>query len=429
MIMVFKYLKSVRLIIIMLVWAVPFFGAKADYFAYVPDVTSKYLYAFNTSLNIPVESIRLFGSPRNVQVNYAGTKVFVSTVVIDGSLSQSYLNIINTTTNQREFGGLIPVPGANVRGLVISRDDQNLFITHDKGVTRIESPGTLNTVTDLELSYSGMNLVISDDDKYLFVIGTDAFDDGISVVDLATFTEVSSISLGANQGANEIVFDNNNLKLFVAKTISDQVVAVNVNNYMNAESLSLELAEERTFRLGSSPVDLALHKNSSELLVVLSYIENDQTSGTGDGNIVILKTADISADNTDEVNQIFFDNENSTGGNANGIIHPLAVNIDENGFIYVLKQIWSDVTGIYVEKLRDSTDLKGERSIEKKQSYNLGNKVSTLANGQFMGPNCSSCPTGYEDPFGPVERPAAINPLFLSLIAACILFFRRFKFF
>lgn len=405
----------------------PFMHAKADYFAYTPDLSEKLLYVYNTTLNRLVVSAPLVGSPRDVQVSHSGTKVFVSSVVSDGN--QSYVNVVNATNNTVEANGAARVSGENVRGLVVTQDDNTLFVTHESGVTKIERPGIINTSTDLDLTYRGLNLTISEDEKYLFVIGKDdANNDGISVVELATFTEVFDYSLGADKGASEIVFnnDNTNPKLFVALSDADQVVSVEINDYDTPNALSLDLLNVRDFRVGANPIDLQLNSDSTELFVVLSYIKEQQ--GTGNGNVVLLDTADISATNEiSGISEIFFSNEKSTYSQG-AVIHPLALNIDENGFIYVLKQIWSDTTGIYVTKLKDSTNIStGKRSIEEIQSYNLGNKVSTLANGQFLGPNCDSCPDGrIDDDLEVVERPASMNLLVLLLLSS-LLFMRRDK--
>ena len=401
-------------------------SAKADVFAYVPNISTKYLEIYNTTLNLYVDSVKLLGSPRNVQVNHDGSLVFVSTVASDSSgASQSYLHTINTVTYEKSQPQVIPLDGKNVRGLVISNDDRNLYIVHEDGVTLVNNPGSSNNMSELDLTYSGLNLTLSDDNDYLFVIGTNGGSDGVSVVELATFTEITSLDLGINKGANEIVFSKEHFKLFVANSISDEVVPIQINNYSDPENLSLEAESALSLATGANPVDLKLHNNGTELIVVLSYIATDQSGPTGQGSIIIVKTDDITVANTDLVNIVGMDAEGSMGGNAGGIIHPLAINIDDNNNIYLLKQIWSDVTGIYVVKLKDSTDFTGKRTIEKQSSYNLGNKVSTLANGQFIGPDCEDCPDGADSIFDPVERPAAFNPFSLLIMAIFIYLLRR----
>ena len=407
---------------------IPFMNAKADYFTYTPDLSEKLLHVYNTTLNRLVVSARLVGSPRNVFVSHSGTKVFVSSVVTEGN--QSYINVVNANNNIVEANGAARVSGENIRGLVATQDDNTLFVTHENGVTKIERPGILNISTDLDLTYRGMNLTLSEDEKYLFVVGKDdSNNDGISVVEVSSFIEVYDFSLGTDKGASEIVFNNDatDPKLFVALSDSDQVVSVNIADYDSANALSLDLFKVRDFRLGSNPIDLQLNNNNTELLVVLSYIKEQE--GTGNGNVVLLDTTDISATNTvSGISEIFFSNEKSTYSQG-AVIHPLALNIDENGFIYVLKQIWSDTTGIYVTKLKDSTNIStGKRTIEEIQSFNLGNKVSTLANGRFLGPNCDSCPDGriisdLED----VERPAGLNLYIVLFLSNLILLMRRYK--
>jgi len=423
-----KHLNLIKLILLSLTF-IPFMNVKADYYTYTPDLSEKLLHVYNATLNRLVTSTVLVGSPRNVYVSHSGTKIFVSAVILERNVNQSYINVVNALSNKVEANGAIRVSGENARGLVITQDDNTLFVTHEDGVTKIERPGIMNTSTDLDLTYRGLNLTISNDDKYLFVIGTDnSNNDGISVVDIATFTEIADYSLGTGQGANEILFNNDETtpKLFVALSDADKVVSVAVNNYDDANALNLDLLNVREFTLGANPIDLQLNKNGTELFVVLNYIKDQE--GTGNGNIVLLDTTDISATNTvSGIAEIFFSNELSTYSQG-AVIHPLAVNIDDNGFIYVLKQIWSDKTGIYVTKLKDSTNIStGKRKIEEIQSYNLGNKVSTLANGQFLS-ECDVCPTGDpNDEIDFVERPAAMNWYILVFLIGLLLLLRRDK--
>ena len=422
-----KPLNLLKIILLSLAF-IPFMNAKADFFTYTPDVPNKLLHVYNTTLNRYVTGAKLVGAPRNVYVSHSGTKVFVSTVVQESN--QSYVNVLNATNNFVEANGAISIAGENVQGLVITQDDNTLFVTHDKGITKIERPGIINTRTELDLTYRGMNIILSEDEKYLFVTGMDdSGNDGISVVDMATFTEIVDYSLGTGKGASEIVFNNDssNPKLFVALSNSDQVASIKIADYNSTNALSLDLFKVRDFRLGSNPIDLQLNNNNTELLVVLSYIKDQQA--TGNGNVVLLDTNDISATNTvSGISEIFFSNEESTFSQGS-VIHPLALNIDDNGFIYVLKQIWSDTNGVYAVKLKDTTNIStGKRSIKEIQSYNLGDRISTQANGQFLGPDCDSCPDGrvggdLED----VERPAALNLYIVLFLFSLVLLIRRYK--
>ena len=429
------YMKLINILKISLLSLIfiPLVNVNADYFTYTPDGSDKLLHVYNTTLNRYVKGAGLVGTPRNVHVSHSGLKVFVSSVVQDSN--QSYINVLNAINNTVEANGAIKISGENVRGLVITQDDNTLFVTHEDGITKIERPGIINTSTVLDLSYRGMNLVLSEDEKYLFVIGTDdTGNDGISVVDLSTFTEIADYSLGTGKGASEIVFNNSatDPKLFIALSENDQVVSVKIEGYDSPEALSLDLFKVRDFTLGANPIDIQLNNTNSELFVVLSYIKDQGERGTGNGNVVVLDTADISANNeVSGISEIFFSNEDSSP-NFNpdgGRIHPLALNIDENGFIYVLKQIWSDKNGVYVIKLKDTTNIStGERSIKEIQSYNLGNRVSTQANGQFLGPNCDACPDGrINGDLEVVERPASLNAYLLLLLTSLLLLARRFK--
>jgi len=406
----------------------------ADYFAYVPDISAnqsqKLVHIYNTTLKRKVKSLVILGDPQDVLVSHSGKFVFVSAIINDGVLIQPVINVVNAFTNSLNLSNVVRIDGTFVRGMALSKDENKLFVIHDDTISIINGPGFANSVTktDLSLTYNGMKAIITDDDKYLFIVGKDtAENDGISVVEVSSMTEIRHYPIGTGKGASEIVFDNINKRLFVALSQSNEVVAVRIENYNNAQALSLDTYQTRNLPFNSSPADIHLYKNNTELLVSLSYIKNQL--GTGDGNILILKTDDISANNISNDFTIFLSKENSAYTLEGGAIHPRAVNVDDQGIIHVLKQIWSDTNGLYLVKLKDSTNTTtGERTISEFESFNLGGQVSTLANGRFIGPDCKECPKGEGQPEVKIgERPASLSFLIILVLFSTLVLTRQLR--
>lgn len=423
---------NIKYIVIFLVFMAYSGLSQAYYFAYVPDLSGdengKYLHVINTDLEILVDSIPLFGDPREVVLNHKGDYVFVSSVVTEGSFSVSKINIISTQLNENR--GTFNISNADyIRSLTISKDDSSLYVTHANGITRINGPTSTFEQTSLtNLSYSGMSLALSDDEKYLFVVGTDGNNnDGISVVDVSqdTMQEVASYSLGTGAGVNAVVFDKLYNELYVLNRVSAQLINLRINNYDTPNNLSLTENGIKQFLSDSYPSDLAISADSSEIYVALSYLYDG--AGYGDGEIVLLDPSDLSKA---AVYNIDLSKEEGVFSpeDGSGAVHPLAVGFDNSGTLHVVKQLWNERAGTYVSLLRDVTDVRTQnRQIYEISSVNLGKKSSTQINGKFVGANCSYCPSGVESETQPVIRPSALN-FYVLLFILLSLFIIRFKF-
>ncbi|MDH3325629.1 MAG: hypothetical protein OEM38_02790 [Gammaproteobacteria bacterium] len=434
-----KFFKNIKLLIFLSL-LLNSANSTADYFAYITDQandgSSKYLHVVNTRYNILVESVVLIGTPRDLVLSHNADYVFVSTVITEGLDTASNINIVSTQSNTTFR--LIDIQGANVRGLALTSDDSVLFVTHSDGITRVTQPTYSPDPVNLSLTYKGISIAISDDDKYLFVIGTDGSNnDGISMVDVESFTEVASHPLGDGAGVSSIVFDKLNKELFVLNrnNISDsnggELINLKINNYGSTTVAPVmePYPETKAFPLDSFPIDIALNADSSEIYVALSFIPggSDDRLGTGNGYITVLNAADISGPIIHDINDLSFEG----GGvdyQSTGAIHPIAISFDDSGQLHLAKQMWNEYSGTFLSSIDDHTGIRsGVRTWVEVDSINMGKRSSTQMAGKFVGADCSYCPNGLEDDITPVNRPSAISPFMLvfTLIFLILLRLKR----
>jgi len=410
---------QIFLLFISLVLLIPY--AKADIFAYVPDhvgVDNQHgkLHVVNTSYGVKVESIELFGNPRDVLINKTGDTVFVTTELEELGEEKSFLNIIDTSNNTQN--NPLEIPGSFARGMVMTNDESKLFVTHDRGVSVFNPYSVSPSMQLIETDFRGASLVITEDEQYLFVIGTNRNGvDGVSLVSLNSpaNVEVTSLSLGLGKDSATGVYLADENKLFVANRGEDayELVVLEVDNYETPESASLIQIGIHKFSEGAAPSDILYHKENNELLVSLSYIVDEKTT-TANGYIAVLNASDTTKETNSGLSKIFLSDE---GGTENRFppIHPTSISLDEFGGIHVVKHIWNDLSGLYLSKLKDSTK-NGIRSVTEKSSLKLGNQSATLSNGTFIGPDCSACPTGLDyDPNDNLVRPSSITTSTLCL--------------
>jgi len=413
-----KYSK-IFLLFISLFLFIPF--AKADVFAYVPDhvgVQNQHgnLRVVNVSYDVIVESIELFGNPRDVLINKTGDTVFVTTELEELGEEKSFLNIIDTSNNT--LSGTPEIPGNFARGMVMTNDESKLFVTHDRGVSVLNPYSASPSIQFIETDFRGTNLVITEDEQYLFVIGTNDNDvDGVSLVSLKSpaNVEVSRLTLGLGKESASGIYLADENKFFVVNRGVDahELIVLSVVNYQTPESASLTNIDTHTFPVGSAPSDILYHQKNNELLVSLSYIVNEEpTSDIENGYIAVLNASDTSKETTSGLSKIFLSDEGGTD-NQFPPVHPTSISLDEFGRIYVVKHIWNEFAGLYLSKLNDS-NRNGIRSVTDPSSLKLGDRSATLSNGTFIGPECSACPTGLDhDPDDNLVRPSSITmPIF-----------------
>jgi len=412
-------MRLVKQIITLLAYGLFFLqsgAASAFYFAYIPDIAnqgeSKYLHVVNTDANVLVTSIVIFGAPREVVLSHSGEYVYVSAEIIDGNESISKLNVISTATNEL----IIPISlqTSSAWGMAISQDDSTVYVTHRGGITRILEPVSRIIQTTLNITYSGVAAVLSDDDKYLFVIGPDnsGVNFGISVIDVSTDTMavVTDFPLGSDVGSFDIVFDNMD-NLFVLNRSTAELIQINIFNYDLPESFALLERDRFTLPDESFPTDMALNKEHTEIFISLSYV-NENNVGTGDGYIMVLKTLDLSI-----VDKIFLSLEGSVFALDGGALHPRGLGFDDSGKLHVIKQLWSEFAGTYISSVSDVTNIRsGIRKFNEGAAITMGKRSSNLTNGKFIGPDCSYCPSGIEDVENKRISASAINPVMVMFV-------------
>jgi len=402
------------------------------YFAYIPDQANdsnnKYLHVINTTLGLYVDKILLNGTPRDVALNHRGNYVFVSAIVNTGSSTNSNINVIDTSSNQNQL--ILSIDANSVKGMTLSSDDNTLYVTHDKGITRIYQ---YYEQTTLDLTYRGASLVLGYQDSVLFVIGTDDNNtDGISVVDVSQqgMSEIATYRLGSELAANAVVFNPSNNELFVLTTanhptdnISGGQVVRLATKRVSTDAIKLDFIQSHAFPRNSFPVDIALNPKNTELYIALSYINPNGSKhdlGFGNGYISL-----IDIDNFDKQNNVSLSPQGGqyalTGGF--GAVHPLAISFDDSGKAHVVKQLWNEVSGIYVSALKESiSGASDSRVIREGSAINLGRSASTQLTGKFIGAKCTDCPSGLTPPNQTVPRASAIDPL---IILFFVIFFLK----
>jgi len=403
-------------------------NSKADIFAYIPDhvgVQNQHglLHVVNASYDVKVETIELFGNPRDIYINKTGDTVFVSTEVEDDGEEESYINLIDTSTNKRV--GLIAVEqGSFVRGMAMNSTESKLYVTHDRGVTEISNPYSLDPqLKEFTTNYRGTSLVISNDDQYLFVLGQDGNGvDGISLIsfDDAINDEIrTGLRLGSGKGASSIIYLDLENELYVTNRGSDELVLLEVQNYADPLQADLNLVDTLRFEDGASPSDIVYDEEHDELLVSLSFILDERDS-TGNGYIAVLNAFDFHQQPARGLSKIFLWDEGGID-NVFDPIHPTAISLDEFGSIHVIKHIWNEHTGMYLARLKDSTN-NGIRTVQEAKSVKLGEQSATLISGTFIGPDCSSCPTGLDhNPNEETKRPSSMDFQTIAMLLVVLL--------
>jgi len=393
----------------------------ASYYAYIPDLSGKSVIVVNVVDRVIVETVPLFGNPRDIHINDIGSTVYISTVVQDGNTEQSYINVLNTLDLDKPK--LIPIPFDNVRGMTVNQSSTDLYITHDVGVTRIRNPLAGNEMADLATSYRGKVLKLSNDEKYLFVLGQDEAlppNFGISVVETETMLEVATFPLGTAKNSNDMAYDNNLKKLFVVNQDTDELVSIQVNQYSDPTSINLSVIKTTTFQDRAGPIALALNEQTSELFIALSHFGFAQTETSAqEGYVARLNANDIHS----AVLDIALSDEDSSYTPIVNI-HPATIGITDSGNVFLVKQIWSDQAGLYISELRSRSG--SQTRINEINSLYLEERASIFSTGKFIGPICTECPTGLDGPATASERPSALNPFLLIIFVIVVIFNRRY---
>ena len=360
---------------------------------------------FNVSFGKKVATLLLKGKICNVEMSYDGMWAYVSTSYNNPAGGvDSFVNIFRTDTAYLRHR--LSIPGELSNGeIALSQDGLSLYITHSNGVTKIHEPNQVGknlitsesgetSVVDIVLEqteipsiYSGQSLTLSNNDRYLFVSGTDSDGiDGISVIDVATQTELTSFQLGENRQPTSLIFEDDNHQLYVANTLSDQLVTLSVSINDEPESIELSVISERQMESGSRPVDMALKDNN--LLVALSFRDENTLESFGEGRIDVISTQDDSLKTT-----IPLSREGNDGSLAVEV-HPISLAIKKET-LHVLKRLDGDSPGLYIESITNWSEEIENNSKILSNTQLLDAKIDTSLNGNFVGPECLKCSNGF----------------------------------
>ncbi|MDX1811051.1 MAG: hypothetical protein R3240_03835, partial [Gammaproteobacteria bacterium] len=199
--MVTRFLKNLGQLSIISLLAAVLSGyssiASAYYYAYVPDLSSGQLFIINTETGVLVDAVPLNGRTRDVLLNNKADTVYISTESEVEADNESFINYLDTTklgypkllqVRYRDDAGVI-TNASNIRGMAISQDDNVLYVTHSTGVTIFNNIKNSSTWESVLTTYSGKSLLLAENDKLLFVLGSDGINplsNGISIVNTET---------------------------------------------------------------------------------------------------------------------------------------------------------------------------------------------------------------------------------------------------
>ena len=108
-------------------------------------------------------------------------------------------NLLHDAATQKVLRKLTLPDGALPRGIVVSGDDQLLYVANGRGKTAAEIRLATNAVTrSLEVGQRPWGLAISPDGKYLYSANGPSND--VSVIDRATWQVISRIPVGKSRG-------------------------------------------------------------------------------------------------------------------------------------------------------------------------------------------------------------------------------------
>ena len=409
--------------------------ANANYYAYIPDNTgldqgqthADRIFVFNTRDHVIVNTIPTFGRPRDVAISPDGSTVYFSTIDKPDQPNNSYINILNTHTLENPRPIRV-TDQTNVRGMAISQDNTTLYVTHANGVTRIKAPLVTDEQATIQTLYRGKTLILSDDGKYLFVLGQDdAFNFGVSVVATDTFTEVKDYAIGQNTDSNAIIYHNTLQKLFIANQATNEVVSLQLNNYDDENNVTLTEINRVQFPDKYGPTAFTLIEATNELYVAVSmsgYTFEDTSTANSplkEGYVALLDARDINH----TVKEIALSDEESTYTDIVNI-HPVSLGKTPTGAVFLLKQLWGDRAGLYISWLRKTISGNNVYFSEINSTL-IGKTVTIYSNGNFIGPDCTACPTGVDDTVAR-NRSAALNPhlfLFFAIVALLRIYYSK----
>jgi len=280
--------------------------AKSPGYAYITGGRhTGQVYVVNTATQSVVATVPVGSRPYAVAFSPSGDKVYVT------NDSTDYVSVIDTKTNKVVDTMYV---GINMLSTCISPDGNTLYVTYNYGIAVINtstgkqitkifdrslaqiiassdgkyvyatnydfnevdviSTATNTIIKKIDVGFNPGKLVLSPDEKTLYVTAMGNVRGVVAVVDLAASTLVSSIPLGARP--NGITITPDGKKLYVTEEDSNKVAVINTATNQ----------VERTIAVGSYPQGVSVTNDGSEVYIT-NVNSNDVSIINTDSDLVI----------------------------------------------------------------------------------------------------------------------------------------------
>lgn len=391
-------------------------------FAYIPQtIQIGELHIINTQTRSKVTSVDIGEYPAGVAINQDGSLVYV---ILRKDLGT--IEVVDTETNT--VIASITDAGQYPNTITINKSKNTLYVAYAGGVREfvLNDAGLMSNETkEIPVDYFGNDLEIFNDlvISIGYSVGTQP---GISVYNTATATTQNLlINNGITNDPSAIAVDILNNKIYVANRSDHSVLVYAVNGGL------ITYEKEIVLDVGMSPIDLRIDTKKKRL-----YISNSgYTKAQGEDLSTIINVSengniqwiDLNTPDPLKTIPVYHEQDGQIYGHP---IHPWAIDVDANGQVILVKDIWGQTSGFFISNFKPygfgdsfypelSTPLFAGGPNEK------GGQAQIT--GEFLGPPCSKCPTGLGSS-GPkvLTRPAALSLSILGLLGL-LLAWRKFK--
>ncbi len=388
--------------------------AYGGYLAYAPiNEQDNYVRVVDGEYAQVVTDIHLSINPRYIATNGDGTRVYMA------SSEGSSLSVVDAVGNRvlHTVDSIGTSPGGIAVQPPLSGKNEQIYISTNEGVTIID--GATMTPSLLSVNYSGEGMAVSDNGRWLFVVGRDfAGKTGVSMVSIdGKPQQVASVELvlGANTVAVRDLSDLQ-YQTFIGNAGASTIDVVTWD-ITNISDVGVNKVQTIVLDGGSTPNDLALSGDGKTLFVANEGVQPLNQGETGSsGNLATIDTTTFDIQKIDLTGSF-------TGGYYGGVeIHPAAVAVSPgDDRLFVTKRVWYALNaGAYLSVLQSNGS--GWNIIS---DIKLGN--SSYGKGVFVGQECADCPRSFTPlaPSEPYTRPGAFGPYELAFLGFVALGLRR----
>lgn len=403
-------MRSIRPLLAILAYVITFGSAEAASFAYVPVNSEKgVVEVVNITNRTWIKSIVIGRYAYTTVVHPNGERVYVGAADAEGV---PVISVINTARNSM-FKTITTVTAIPTELVIRPGDKKVLFSSHARGVDMVDidetgaQPYSVKLISTL---YAGQGMGITADGQYLVVAGSKTTGGdlwGVSLVNAQTGTSISDLNLPKDATGVAV----NNEFVYVTNRIGNTVSVLEITGYEAPDTASLrKVGDPIALGPGDGPYDLVVDRTNGRLIVSNSGAPNVQAEpkDSNEGSLALINLS------TRAVSYVPVSTE-GTVSYGTPIVHPQAISLSKDGkTLYVAKQLWAQGGGTYVSTYRvTASGLRDEAStgnINSKNTYNMGD---------FVGPECPSCPL-----IGDVEltnarsQPGAVGPFEIIALGA-----------